>query len=533
MELSDELQVFDSLLIRNNKNSLELNSLTASFFVPFDENQSIIANKSFSNQENIINNGQLKFSDINLNNEKGKKQILDDISDLMKCYICFNRVKNPKMCNYCHRLVCADCIVKWLNNKNTCGICRHQITSILDFSDVPFMPKIDLLLTFYNNLEKKTRNLEDSNEKLKEKLFSNRCIKHNEQILYYCFDCNEKLCGKCTSFTNKESKKHDKHKIFEYSEIEKSKYLDILNLMENTQEQIKIIENDLNKCEEIKQNNIVKLDKQKVLFDIIYKEIENNYKENNTIITDNSNKLTKIQKKLNKKYNKIKDLFSKIESLDKPIDNLNIEDEKSSFEKYKTKIIKVEDNMNQIKEKNYLLELKSFKFLFYQTYESIIKEKNLKMAITNPIKINFLLKATNELAYIIFPIAININIEENKIKKKRKIYLIPLMQINDKIYEKFKKSKRPLIPVDDNKNIKKNENNLIEDEEDKSEIINIVNCFEKNENIIKEDKENKIKDNQNVDENDDYQYILSIKLADLIKGTNKFELFISYYNFQN
>ena len=50
-------------------------------------------------------------------------------------------------------------------------------------------------------------------KKIKKKYISDTSIKYNEAILYYCFDCDEKLCGKCTSFTNKESKIHESIKF--------------------------------------------------------------------------------------------------------------------------------------------------------------------------------------------------------------------------------------------------------------------------------------------------------------------------------
>ena len=140
--------------------------------------------------------------------------------------------------------------------------CRRQVTKY-DFSEIPFMSTIELLFNSYMNLDKKQADLQNMNEKLKKKLISNRCNKHNGEFLYYCIDCDEKLCGKCTSFINKESKIHEKHKVFDYSEIEKSPYINIINLLENTQKQMKIIDNNLKRCEEIKQNNSIKLKKKK------------------------------------------------------------------------------------------------------------------------------------------------------------------------------------------------------------------------------------------------------------------------------
>ena len=465
---------------------------------------------------------------ININSSIEKGKIINEITDLIKCYICLDKIKEPKMCHYCHRLVCGECIRKWLNLKNTCGFCRNRVTR-LDFIDVPFMANIKSLLEYNKNLEEKKANLEDTNKKLEEKLNSNICKMHNEKILYYCINCNKKLCGKCTSFINKDAKIHENHKVFEYSELEESKYIDIINILEKKEEKIKKIDHNLEKCEEIKNNDIKKLDKEKNILDIVYKEINNYYREKNNIIIENSKNLKIIQKKYNKKCKYINDNLQNIESLDKPINGFNIEEVKKDIEKYQTEIIKIENKINQDLKKNILLELKSFNFLFEKEYDSIIKEKII-ISINAPIKINFSLQIIKkDLLSIIFPISINTIEEKEKNKKKRKINLIPLLQINDIMYTEFKKEQESSLFFDDIQDIKKNGNNIIVDEdEDDKEIKNMLNNIkfnDKNLNKINIEEENK---NKNIEiddeENDNYKYIFSIKLNELIKGVNKFQL---------
>ena len=104
---------------------------------------------------NPPNNPNFEFSN-NINPSKEITPIMNEISDLIKCYICLDKIKNPKMCKFCHRLTCDECIRKWLNEKNTCGYCRHRITRF-DFINVPFMSNIKILLDYNKNLEEKKR----------------------------------------------------------------------------------------------------------------------------------------------------------------------------------------------------------------------------------------------------------------------------------------------------------------------------------------------------------------------------------------
>ena len=478
------------------------------------------------------NNPNLEYSN-NINSSKEIIPIINEISDLIKCYICLDKIKNPKMCKFCHRLACDECIRKWLNEKNTCGYCRHRITRF-DFINVPFMSNIKILLDYNKNLEEKKEYLEKENDKLNIKINKNRCNKHNEKILYYCINCSKKLCGKCTAFNSKESKMHENHKVFEYSEIEKSKYIDIINLIENSSEKINEIDKNIEKCEDIEKYNKNIFNKEKMILDIVYKEIENNYRNKNEIYSKNKKYLKYIQRKIDEKYRYIKNELCKIESLEKPNNNFNIEEQKKEFEKYKTELIKVEEKINE--DNNIFIELKSFNYLFNKTYESIIKEKSIKITINNPIKIEFSLKIIEkDFLEIIFPISLYINDNICKNSEKRKINFVPFLKINNQIYKEFKKEKNSLFDDfdDGNENNIYNEYNKNDDEEDEKEIKNLVNIMELNQ----KDDNNKIIENKNIikekkdDENDNLEYKLLIKLNDLIKGENQFNLFIYYYSF--
>ena len=50
---------------------------------------------------------------------------LENIEDIIKCYICLDKIKDPCMCPYCQKLTCEKCIKKWLvEKKNQCPNCR-------------------------------------------------------------------------------------------------------------------------------------------------------------------------------------------------------------------------------------------------------------------------------------------------------------------------------------------------------------------------------------------------------------------------
>ncbi len=45
---------------------------------------------------------------------KEKEEELGGIHDILNCFICFDRVKNPHMCPHCSKMCCRECFKKWL-----------------------------------------------------------------------------------------------------------------------------------------------------------------------------------------------------------------------------------------------------------------------------------------------------------------------------------------------------------------------------------------------------------------------------------
>ena len=443
-------------------------------------------NKAELNQYNV--NSQ---PSTNLNSRKQNSELINDILDLIKCYICFEPIKKPKICPNCNRFVCGPCILEWLrlSGQNICCICKINA----DFYDVPFMKNIKDLLDYNKILEEKKLELNEENKKLKIKINYNICKKHNKKILYYCFECNEKLCGKCAALNNNEVRKHQKHKqkVIEYSKFEKSNIMNVINLKDDIQEQLIIIKKYLEKFEE---SNKIQLEKDKKILDYAYMEIEKKYKIKNHTNSEHLNKLNIIKTEFETKYQYINDILQKIDSLDVPVPEFNIDEEKKNFESYKRKLAEIEIEINNNKD----IEVKYFTFTFNKTYESLEKEKNIKMTITSllPFTINFSLKLIKNEIEVNFPTSINFpQLENNLIEKKNnKIYFVPVLQINNGPYKEF----------------------FICKKEDNQGNIGVIN--------------------NNIDENivnDNSEYKLLIKLNELNKGDNQFCLYINYYYFNN
>ena len=252
-------------------------------------------NTNNQNINNNINNSSKKrnFSKKNYQEEKAKKlkekeledqkkenQLEDEIRDHLKCYICLSKVFRPKMCRYCKKICCANCIDKWLEDHTFCGICKHDL-SPQDMISVPFLD--DMSTFFINNIDNQKKKMIDNSrttikrngekiisgpnnlfnnpKKIQKLNFMNRpnininisnnlsnnidnnmdnnisnieeeanmteeneldenvCPEHGENISYYCIQCDKYFCSKCLVFFGNEQQKHKNHFIVQASKI--------------------------------------------------------------------------------------------------------------------------------------------------------------------------------------------------------------------------------------------------------------------------------------------------------------------------
>ena len=66
-----------------------------------------------------------------------------EIKDTVNCYICYQKLHNPKMCSFCHRMACESCLKMWFKEekKKKCGYCK-EVTSFDKMIPVPFMDTV-------------------------------------------------------------------------------------------------------------------------------------------------------------------------------------------------------------------------------------------------------------------------------------------------------------------------------------------------------------------------------------------------------
>ena len=262
---------------------------------------------------------------------------LENIEDIIKCYICLDKIKEPCMCPYCQKLTCEKCIQKWLvEKKNQCPNCR----SPLRFSQVIKVSFMTEVANFIDkmNLNKKTEQLET-------------CLKHHIKFLYYCIECKIPLCSDCYMFEND----HKNHKIKKIDDV----YHEHFNLIRNEKEDLDDKRIKLNKNLKEISDKITEIGNYRYKR---MKELDDTFKTLSIQLKTQSQDL--IDKLLNWKSNledKIKNIDIDTDKLTNEIKNSTkselIDKSKSIIEKMK----KLKDQLNYDKEinKNFNLNLSS------------------------------------------------------------------------------------------------------------------------------------------------------------------------------
>ena len=196
----------------------------------------IFDDKKEENKENKVKTKKKEIGELKKKreNEKNKAEILDQL----KCYICMDKLKKPRMCPSCHRPACENCIKNWLNMKHQCGFCRKKI----NYNETIEIPIINDIAEFFmkniepveNKNENKKDNKNDKNydsqvydsysEIIEQKLQNDEdiCKKHMNKYEYFCYQCNKKYCAKCLSILDNSSKVHENHLIISLDELEKN-----------------------------------------------------------------------------------------------------------------------------------------------------------------------------------------------------------------------------------------------------------------------------------------------------------------------
>ena len=266
-----------------------------------------------------ISKFSINENDLNqIEEEKLKDEnITSEIKDTVKCYICFNTITNPKMCPRCHRIACEKCLYNWfmVEHKKACGFCRENI-NFYEMISVPFMS------TVVDFVEKVFEKDKDGEIKFSEK-FQDFCSNHpNEQLYYYCLDCNKGYCKTCFVFFGEEKDRHLNHNIIEYEKYKNLNFTSLKVYEDKINSYINKTKEKIKKCESYKSAYEFERNEGNKLIDNLRKEFNIQIDDNIRMIDEQINKLQKIIDNYEKYTIELNNYYSKFSNEDENKNNI-------------------------------------------------------------------------------------------------------------------------------------------------------------------------------------------------------------------
>ena len=287
-EQSQETQVI------NTSQSIRNTVSTFSRPINNDENNSLISNLAENNNNKIyITNtpSKSKYSrkryslHLSAKNELKKieeekpkeEKINSEIKDAIKCYICKGLITKPKMCQYCHRIACEKCLYNWfiLQQKKNCSYCLKE-ANFSDMISVPFMSTVaDFVEKIFDEGKKEEKDKNDF------------CPNHiNENMHYYCLNCNKGYCKICFVFFGKEKDKHINHEIIKYEQYKNFQFQNLKKIENQINQNIEAMTKKVNLCELFQEAYEYEKSKGNIFLDDLKNEF-NKYIDNNlSLIND-------------------------------------------------------------------------------------------------------------------------------------------------------------------------------------------------------------------------------------------------------
>ena len=263
--------------------------------------------------------------------EKEEQKLLEELKDMLKCCICQDYLDDPVYDPICPHYECKKCLEKYFKKNRAkilpCPLCKRRIRKD-HLVQLPIVNSIKEIVDGAKNNEILNYNAEEIEN----------CSKHpNNKVFFLCLDCKLKMCPICEAERVKHEQKN--HHVVNYERFVKLFYI----LKKNFEPIKKYISEKKNYINEYK-NIISLMEEQKNvyidLFNVLSKNIENSYKENqnkmNKYIADNIQiigNLTNFMKnikdhiggQIKEKYNDIENLKDIEEEIKNRVSNLKLE----------------------------------------------------------------------------------------------------------------------------------------------------------------------------------------------------------------
>ena len=139
---------------------------------------------------------------------------MDQMQELLVCFICKETVNDALMCSSCSAYGCRGCLDKWVRANHSCPICRTTIAGVDHLASVRFINNLKRIVSgFHHSIvmeKRREEQLRQINEaRTQTRQVAQKCAEHDLEMNYYCSPCQTIICSDCKIFGDS----HREHKI--------------------------------------------------------------------------------------------------------------------------------------------------------------------------------------------------------------------------------------------------------------------------------------------------------------------------------
>jgi len=138
---------------------------------------------------------------------------VESLTELFRCFICMQQLRDARLCPHCSKLCCAPCIERWLmEQRPQCPHCRAPLQRD-ELVNCRWAEEVTQQLDSMRVVQTQIKESEADKDK---------CEQHFEKLSVYCISCRTCICHLCALFVGQHSG-HSFRPLDEEYEVHKKK----------------------------------------------------------------------------------------------------------------------------------------------------------------------------------------------------------------------------------------------------------------------------------------------------------------------
>lgn len=169
-----------------------------------------------------------------------EQNTVESLSEVFRCFICMEKLRDARLCPHCSKLCCYTCIRRWLTEtRMQCPHCRAPL-HINELVNCRWAEEVTQQL----DLLQHTVPLKSSDD-------LDKCPEHKEKISVYCITCKQCICHQCALWGGKHSghtfkpidSEYDEHmrKVMEELSSLRRRNIELISLVQDVEKNIESV----------------------------------------------------------------------------------------------------------------------------------------------------------------------------------------------------------------------------------------------------------------------------------------------------